>query len=98
MGIFVSIFNETLFRDGFSSGAEHQAQNRLMKVEVALVDNRKCREINKQEIMEEMFVCAGRKGRDMCDGDSGGPLVKKVCTNICPVQLLDSFISVPTFL
>ena len=31
-----------------------------------------------EEIPEDMFICAGRRGKDICSGDSGGPLVKRV--------------------
>ena len=62
------------------SGARARAQSRsdrLLAVDLPIVDNRTCAAaMGSSEIMEEM-VCAGYEqgGLDTCQGDSGGPLV-----------------------
>merc|ERR1719167_589201 len=46
----------------------------LMKVDVPLVSDTKCKLEYPLSIVESM-LCAGEAGKDSCQGDSGGPLV-----------------------
>ena len=47
---------------------------KLMKVDVPIVDDERCKIEYPFSIVESM-ICAGQHGKDSCQGDSGGPMV-----------------------
>ena len=49
----------------------------LMKVEVPVVSDAKCRDAYGQSDIADSMICAGTDegGKDSCQGDSGGPLM-----------------------
>jgi secreted trypsin-like serine protease len=51
--------------------------NRLMEVEIPLVDRETCQQAYPDRKIDERHICAGLKegGKDSCQGDSGGPLI-----------------------
>src|SRR5262245_39593697 len=58
-------------------GAPGYFTNRLMEVEIPLVDRETCQQAYPERKIDERHICAGLKegGKDACQGDSGGPLI-----------------------
>src|SRR5262249_39830808 len=58
-------------------GAPGYFTNRLMEVEIPLVDRETCQQAYPDRKIDERQICAGLKegGKDSCQGDSGGPLI-----------------------
>ena len=58
-------------------GAPGYFTNRLMEVEIPLVDRETCQQAYPDRKIDERHICAGLKegGKDSCQGDSGGPLI-----------------------
>src|SRR5262249_62376710 len=58
-------------------GAPGYFTNRLMEVEIPLVDRETCQQAYPTRKIDERHICAGLKegGKDSCQGDSDGPLV-----------------------
>jgi secreted trypsin-like serine protease len=58
-------------------GAAGYFTNRLMEVEIPLVDRETCQQAYPDRKIDERHICAGLKegGKDSCQGDSGGPLI-----------------------
>jgi secreted trypsin-like serine protease len=58
-------------------GAPGYFTNRLMEVEIPLVDRETCQQAYPARKIDERHICAGLKegGKDSCQGDSGGPLI-----------------------
>ena len=58
-------------------GAPGYFTNRLMEVEIPLVERETCQQAYPDRKIDERHICAGLKegGKDSCQGDSGGPLI-----------------------
>jgi len=49
--------------------------DRLMEVNVTVIDNTECRAAYGSTVITDSMICARDMGKDSCQGDSGGPLV-----------------------
>jgi trypsin len=62
---------------GTTISGDNQMHDKLIYVEVPIVEKEKCRStyLNAGISIGENRICAGTLGKDACQGDSGGPLV-----------------------
>ena len=49
--------------------------DRLMEVNVTVIDNTECNEAYANEAITNSMICARDEGKDSCQGDSGGKVI-----------------------